>query len=192
MANIEQNYDYTDDNIRTLEGVEHIRRRFHEMEHEIRAGEKEHGEQDAEKEGGSHGGFHRPMEQPVILCPEAFADDHRGTDGKSVEKENRHVGDHGGGTDGSQGLGPHEIPHHNGIHRIVQHLENIADHQWQGKFQDQPGNVAGSHVFGCGTGHGTACLSLFGMDNFYYNIEKGVVACVRFSHMQQLSFFLQF
>lgn len=27
MANIEQNYDYTDDNIRTLEGVEHIRRR---------------------------------------------------------------------------------------------------------------------------------------------------------------------
>ena len=24
MANIEQNYDYTDDNIRTLEGVEHL------------------------------------------------------------------------------------------------------------------------------------------------------------------------
>ena len=71
---------------------------------------------------------------------------------------------------------PHEIPHHNGIHRIVQHLENIANHQWQGKFQDQPGNVAGSHVFGCGTGHGTACLSLFGMDNFYYNIEKGGAA----------------
>ena len=43
---------------------------------------------------------------------------------------------------------------------VVQHLENIPDHQRQGKLQDKPGNAAGSHVFGCGTDHGDPCLSL--------------------------------
>lgn len=94
----------------------------------------------------------------MVFGSEILADDHCGSDGKAIKEVNRHVGDHGGGTDGSQGLGPYEIPYDDGIHRIVQHLENIADHEGQGKFQDQAGNAARCHVFRLGMYHGITCL----------------------------------
>ena len=138
--------------------VEYIGRGLHETEHEIGAGQEKYGKQQTKGKGGPHGGLYGAVEQFVVFGSEIFADDHRSSDGEPIEEKYGHVGDHGGGTDGGQGLGPYEIPYDDGIHRIVQHLENIADHEGQGKFQDQAGNAARRHIFRLGMYHGITCL----------------------------------
>lgn len=140
--------------------VEYVRRGLHKAQHEVRTAQKAHGKQQAQDKGHGHDGLHGRVQQLVIFGPEVFADDHRAADGEPVEEEYAHIGDHGGGTDGGQGLGAHEVTHHDGVNRVVQHLEHVADHQRQGKFQQQPRNIAPGHVLCFRLCHGISCLSV--------------------------------
>ena len=89
------------------------------------------------------------MELLHIFCPEVHTNHHAGADGKAVEKEYQHVDDHGRGAYGGQSLGTNELAHDDGVYRIVKHLENVSQHQRQGKQQNLLDNVSFGHI-SCG------------------------------------------
>ena len=128
---------------------ENILRRGHEAQHGPDPEEPDQGKQDAHNKGGSHGGFHGFMELLHIFCPEMHTDHHTGANRKAVEKEHQHVHDHGRGAHSGQGLGTNELAHDDGVYGIVKHLENVSQHQRQGKLQNLPDNVSFGHI-SCG------------------------------------------
>ena len=68
-----------------------------------------------------------------IPGPKVIGDHHTRAGGEAVEKEHHHVNDHGGGTHRCQCLCAHKIAHNDRVHSVVKHLENIAQHQREGK-----------------------------------------------------------
>ncbi len=130
-------------------GVIHdIIRCGHEAQHHGNAEYAQNGEEHAADERCCHSGFHRSMQTFHVFAAKITADDHTGTDGEAIKEKDRHVYDHGGGTHGRQGLCADIVSHHNGIHGVVQHLENVTEHQGQRKQHDFLGDVSGGHIPG--------------------------------------------
>ena len=107
--------------------IENIVRRGHEVKHRLHVGYADNGKEHAENEGQRHGSLDRGMELLLFLCAETLPDHHAGTHGKPVEKEHQHIDDHGGGAHRGQCFRADKISHHDGVHRVVQHLEDVAE-----------------------------------------------------------------
>ena len=84
-----------------------------------------------------------------IACPEILPDSHSGTDRETVKEKHHHVGDHGGRTDGGERLLAHKVAHDDRINRVVEHLEDITEHERERKEHQLPENRAYCHVPRC-------------------------------------------
>ena len=84
-----------------------------------------------------------------VFRAEIIADHDPGADGKAGKEKDDHSHDHRGRTDRRQCLFADEVSHNDRIHRIVQHLEDIAQHQRQGKENKLPQNRPLGHVERC-------------------------------------------
>ena len=86
-----------------------------------------------------------------------------GPNGKSVEEENHDVDDHGRRSDGRQGLGADKAADHDGIHRVVEHLKQISQHQGKGKQNHLTDDRSGGHI-------SRACLTIHSchLSDYYF------------------------
>ena len=74
--------------------------------------------------------------QPEILVvpgAEILGDDHAGAGGETHEKAHQGVDGGTGGAHGGQRLLADEVAHHDGVHGVVELLEQVADEQGDGK-----------------------------------------------------------
>ena len=64
----------------------------------------------------------------VFAVPRAeeLGDNHRGAGGHPHKEAHQQVDEGAGGAHRRQGVGAHILPHHNGVHRVVQLLEEGA------------------------------------------------------------------
>ena len=127
---------------------EHILRGGHEFQHGVHSQNAAHREEQAQQEGSRHGRLHGLVKLLHVTGPKIPANDHTGTGGEAVKKEHQHIDDDGGRPHRRQGLGAYKVAHHHGVHRVVKHLENIAQHQRQAKKDHLPDNGAAGHVPG--------------------------------------------
>ena len=88
------------------------------------------------------------MEFPVVFGTKVKPDNDTGTDGKAIEEKDQHVDDDRGGADGGQCLFSDIIADDDGIDGVVQHLEDVAQHERQGKEDDLLQNRAAGHAAG--------------------------------------------
>ena len=75
-----------------------------------------------------------------------LADDHAGTTGKAGKQADEDVDDDTHASHGGIGLVGGVIAHYVGVHQIVHLLEQIAQHQGEGKGQQVTGDIALGHV----------------------------------------------
>ena len=124
----------------------YVLRGGHQPEHGHNAHIADHGERHTHDKRCGNGGLHRLMELLHILGAKVDADDHAGAYGKAIEKEHQHIDNHGRRAHRRQGLGADKLSHNHGIHRIIKHLEHIAQHQRQGKQQYLLDDIALGHI----------------------------------------------
>ena len=129
--------------------LEDIFRCAHHPKQRLHAQDSADGEQQTQEEGRGDGSLHRLVELFHLLRAVKLPDGHNRTGGEAVEEKDQHVDDHRRGADGRQSLLAHEVPHNDRVHRIVQHLEDIAEHERQCKGDQLPHNRAAGHVDGC-------------------------------------------
>ena len=128
--------------------LEHVVRRGHQPQHGPHAGDADQRENAAQQERDRHGGLHGAVEPVHVPGPEVLGDHHARAHRKAVEEEHQHVHDHRGGAHGGQRLLAHEIAHDDAVHRVVHHLEDVAQHQRQREQYDLPHDGPGGHVSG--------------------------------------------
>ena len=105
------------------------------MKHGLHIRHADDGEQHTETEGQRHGGLDRRVKLIFLLRAEPLPDHNAGTHGETVEEKHQHIDDHGGGAYRRQCLRTDKIAHHNGVHRVVHHLEDVAEQEWKRKQQ---------------------------------------------------------
>ena len=69
--------------------------------------------------------------------PEELGDHHVAAHGQPRGHRHRQKHNGKGGAYGRHRVLPHELPHHHGVHHVVQLLEQIARHHGQGKEKQQ-------------------------------------------------------
>ena len=84
------------------------------------------------------------------------ADKDAGTEAETVDEEDGQRHQRVGGADGGQGFLAHKFAHDDAVGGVVCQLEQIAQHEGNGEFDQQRGDRAGRHVF-C---HGFLLFSL--------------------------------
>ena len=131
--------------------LEHVVGGGHQPQHRAHAGQPNGGEQGAEHEREGHGGLDGVVQALHVPRAEVLGDDHARASGEAVEEEHQHVDDHRGGAHGGEGLLAHEVAHDDAVHGVVQHLEDVPQHQRQGEQQDLADDGAAGHV-ACGAG----------------------------------------
>ena len=132
-------------------GVRHdVVRGRHEVQHERYTEDADDGEEHAADEGGGHGGLDGIVEALHVFRTEIAPDDDTGTDGEAVEEEHGHVHDHRGRADRREGLGADVVADDDGVDGVVQHLEDVAEHQRQREEHDLLRDVPRRHVTGGG------------------------------------------
>ena len=75
-------------------------------------------------------------------CAVVLADDHAGAAGKAQKAADEHIDDGAHRTYSGEGLVGDKIAHHPCIHHVVQLLKEVADHERQGKVDDQTRDIA--------------------------------------------------
>ena len=81
-----------------------------------------------------------------LLGPVVLGDDHARPGGQAHEEADEHVDDGVHGAHGGEGLLPHVVPHHPGVHGVIELLEQVAEEQRHGKADQQAVYVAAGHV----------------------------------------------
>ena len=153
-------------------GVGHdVVRSRHEVEHERYAEDTDDGEEHAAYEGGGHGGLDGIMQSLHVFRAEIAADDNTGTDREAVEEEHRHVDDHRGRADRREGLGTDVVADDDRVDGVVQHLEDVAEHQRQREKHDLLRDVARRHVTGGGFLFDSGTLLHKSLQFIYINIQ---------------------
>ena len=71
--------------------------------------------------------LHCPVEIFHLFGAEIPADHYASSNGESIKKEYHDVDDHGRGTDCCQSLFTDKVADNDGVHRVVEHLKNIAE-----------------------------------------------------------------
>ena len=115
--------------------VKNVLRRRHQMKHGLHIRHADDGVQHTEAEGQRHGGLDRRVKLIFLLRAEPLPDHNAGAYGETVEEKHQHIDDHGGGAYRRQCLRTDKIAHHNGVHRVVHHLEDVAEQEWKRKQQ---------------------------------------------------------
>ena len=105
----------------------------HEREHGPDPEDAENGEQHAEKKGHGHRCFNRAVKLFRIFRAETAADYDAGPDRETIKEEDDNVDDHRSGAHGGKRLLADKVTDYDGIDGVVEHLENIAQHQGNGK-----------------------------------------------------------
>ena len=153
-------------------GVGHdVVRSRHEIEHERYAEDADDGEEHTAYEGGGHGGLDGIVQPFHVFRTEIAADDDTGTDREAVEEEHRHVDDHRGRADRREGLGADVVADDDRVDGVVQHLEDVAEHQWQREKHDLLRDVARRHVTGGGFLFDSGTLLHKSLQFIYINIQ---------------------
>lgn len=127
---------------------EHILGRFHQLQHgggQQNAHRRAHQSDD---QGQGDGGVDCFVDALGILCAKPLGDDDAGAHRNAREKAHQHIDDGGGGAHRSQCLFADIVAHHDGVHRVVKLLEQIADHQRQSKGDQVLPDLALGHVAG--------------------------------------------
>ena len=70
--------------------------------------------------------MNRPPHLVLALCPVILGNNNAGSDSNSHEHSNNQVDKRRAGPYRRQGFTADELPHNNGIHRVVKLLEQIA------------------------------------------------------------------
>ena len=130
----------------------HVLRRAHEVQQGPHQGYAQQGEEQAQYKSGGHGGLDGAVELVHVPGAEVLADDNARADGEAVEEKDHHIDDHGGGADGRQGLLADEVADDDGVHRVIEHLKHIAQHQRQGEKDHLPEDGALGHIPGGAVG----------------------------------------
>ena len=125
---------------------EHILRRLHEAQHEGHEEESRKCEEDAEQDRHGDGRLDGPVEFFHFPGAEVLADHHASADGEPIEKEDHDVDDHGRRADGRQGLLADEVADDDGVHRVVEHLEDVPQKERHGKCNQMGGDGAVRHI----------------------------------------------
>ena len=129
--------------------LEHILRCAHHPQQRLHAEHPGDSEHQAQQKGRGHGGLHCPVQLIQFLRSVKLPDGHHRTGGKAVEEKDQHVDDHRRGADGCQRLLADEVSHDDRVHRVVEHLEDVPEHERQSKGDQLPQNRAAGHVDGC-------------------------------------------
>ena len=155
----------------------HILRSFHQGQHDGGQENAHHRADEADDQGKRNGGVHRLVDAFGVFGAKALGDDHTGTHRHTGEEAHQHIDDGGSGTHRRQRLFADELAHHDGVHGIIKLLEQIADHQRQGKSQqmlpdDTLGHVTGLFTRRC---HGTSPLSVVSLTpQPFYSFFRGL------------------
>ena len=126
--------------------MDHIRRGVHQPQHQRRGPDPHSGEHQAGGQSQHDGGMDSLAQLFPVFRPVILGDDHRSPGGQTAEKADQGVDDGAGAAHGGQGLLAHKVSHDERIHGVIQLLKQIAQHQRNGKGQQQPGNAAPGHV----------------------------------------------
>ena len=86
------------------------------------------------------------MQPLVLLSAKGVADHNPGTNGKAIEEKDRQIHDHGRRPDGGQRLCADKIAHDDRVDGVVEHLKDIAPHQWQREHQNLLCDRATGHI----------------------------------------------
>ena len=127
---------------------EYIVRGSHQTQHRLHSGDSDHRKCSAEDKCHRHGRLHRRVQFFIFLCAKILADHHSRADGEAIEEKHLDIHNHCGGTHCGKSLSAHIVPDHDHVHRVVQHLKNIADHQRQCKQQYLPDDRPLCHITG--------------------------------------------
>ena len=116
--------------------VENIVGGGHEVKHEIDTENSDHREDNAHRKSRGDGCLDGDVKALIVSGTEGVADDDAGADGKTIEEENGDIDDECCRTDGGQGLRANKISDNDGIDCVVEHLENISEHQGECKSEN--------------------------------------------------------
>ena len=108
-----------------------------------REGQREH------RTGNGSGG-HLPFHQLRVSGTKGGADQNAGTQTDAVDEQDGQSHQRVGGAHGCQRILPHELAHDDAVGGIVGELEQIAQHQRDGKVDQQRRDLAAGHIFGHG------------------------------------------
>ena len=110
-------------------------RRGHEAQHGIDNQNADDRGNNAHQEGQHNRRMHRIMQLFIIVRAVVLRNHHARAGRKPCAQAHQHIADGAGAAHGRQRLLADELPHHNGIHRVIKLLEDQPDHHWNGKFQ---------------------------------------------------------
>ena len=105
--------------------------------------QREHGARDG---GGRHLTFH----QSGVACTKGGADQNAGAQTHAVDEQDGQSHERVGGAHSGKGFLAHELAHNDAVGGVVGELEQIAQHQRDGKVDQQRRDLAAGHIFGHG------------------------------------------
>ena len=116
---------------------QHIGRRAHQPQGGPGGGDPQHGDAHAGGQGQGDGRVDGAAEALRVPGAVPLGDDHRGPRGEPHEEVHQKVDEHRrGATHGGQSLLAHEVAHDDGVHRVVELLEEGAQQDGEEKGQE--------------------------------------------------------
>ena len=109
-------------------------------------GKAQRSENHAEQGSESHGGVNCPAHLMSLLRSKILRNHNPGACGEPHKKSHQHVDNRCGGSHCRQGTGTHIIPHHVGVHRIVELLKEISDQQRHRKPENRSEDSSSDHI----------------------------------------------
>ena len=127
------------------------------------------------RQGQGHRGVHRLAHVFSVSRAEKLGDDDRGARGDAHKKAQQQVDQRAGGAHRRQGAGAHILPHHYGVHRVVQLLEEGPDQDGEKEdeqlFPDHPWVM----LFSLTVCSINALLSLFFIQGKAFRLERAFI-----------------
>ena len=126
--------------------VQHLFGGAHQLQHGRRQGDADNQHNAAKNQAGQHRGVHRLPQGLGIAGAVILGHQHVCAHGKTDEQVDDQVDKGAGRAHRRQGLGPHELPHHDDVRRVEQQLQNAGNRQGDGEPDDLPQQRAMGHV----------------------------------------------
>ena len=121
---------------------QHLLRGVHQPEQRRRKAHAHKGKQGAGHQTARHGGAHGALHLVLVPGAERPGDDYTHAAVDTAHEAHQQKNQRAGGGDRRQGVFPHEIAHHQGVHHIIELLEHLAQKQGQGEPQQPAFDVA--------------------------------------------------
>ena len=108
----------------------------------------QHSNNDSEDQTGHDGGGHLLFQSRKVTGPEVLCHDDRCAHGKAYDQKNQNIHNRTGRADGCQRLFSVKLPHHDGIHGVVELLEQVSEYQRNRIYKQVAGDTSLRHVSG--------------------------------------------